>query len=127
MGESAGECADDLDIDALCGSAENLRAAGVEAELKIAGDQRADGQGAIANEDRLDVDAILGEDALLFGDPLRRHSRIVCGVSDDDFGQRSRAKAVNAPVREEPDADRYEPCACQFHAGILTFFCHFTP
>ena len=63
-----GEGGEDLDIEPAHRSAQGRRAAGI-AKLQIAGIQRRDQSRRTGNENRLNVDAVLGEEASFLSHP----------------------------------------------------------
>ena len=67
--------------------------------MDAAGGHAGDQSRRAADKNRIDVDALFGEKALLLGEPKRHDSRGVGGVTDDVFRRRAGAKSLKGPEK----------------------------
>ncbi len=96
------ESGDDFEIMARGDRREHGAAAGA-ADVNAAGGQPGDQCRRAADENRLDVDAVLGKKALLLGEPERHDARGEGGVADDIFCRRRGGDHVRNAESEPSD------------------------
>src|SRR5262245_23542362 len=88
---------DNFEIMSRGGSSQNCAAAGAP-DMNAAGGHAGDQSRCAADKNRVDVDPILGEKALLLGEPKGRNPRGIRSVTDDIFSRRAGTKG-----RKDPD------------------------
>src|SRR5262249_14021052 len=97
VGVAAVKCGDDFEIMPRGDGSQNCSSAGTP-DMDAAGGHASDQSRRAANKNRVDVDPIFSEKALLLGEPKRHNPRGIRGVPDDIFGRHAGAKGLK---REE--------------------------
>ena len=84
--------------------------------LHIAGGQRGNQHRCLADENRVGDDAVLDKEAMILGDPERRHTGIHRRMTDDDLASRRRSLEFNT-TREFHDCcnEQYDQSLHQPH------------
>src|SRR5215831_11416263 len=82
VGVAAVKCGDDFKIMPRGDGSQNCAAAGTP-DMNAAGGHAGDQSRCAADKNRIDVDAIFGEKALLWGEPKRHDPCVVCGLTDN--------------------------------------------